>query len=230
MAAPTQTALVVDDDSDILLAAKMLLRSSFAEVRTTQAPETLPALMREFQPDVILLDMNFSRGATSGEEGFKALARIIEIDPQAVVIVITAHGGVGIAVEAMKRGATDFVSKPWANERMLATVERIEKTLMHDGLLHRYRTQSGVDGLAGAESPFLACSFWLVEQYASTGRRDEAAELMDRLCGLTNDVGMLAEEYDPIAGRQLGNTPQAFSHLALVRAADALTDTESKPR
>ena len=107
---------------------------------------------------------------------------------------------------------------------------RPQHVFMHDGLLHRYRTASGVDGLAGAESPFLACSFWLVEQYASTGRRDEAAELMDRLCGLTNDVGMLAEEYDPIAGRQLGNTPQAFSHLALVGAADALTDTESKPR
>lgn len=116
------------------------------------------------------------------------------------------------------------------DERMLATVARIEQTLMHDGLLHRYRTQSGVDGLAGGESPFLACSFWLVEQYASTGRRDEAAALMDRLCGLTNDVGMLAEEYDPVGGRQLGDTPQAFSHLALVRAADALAGSESTPR
>ncbi|GAA2883104.1 glycoside hydrolase family 15 protein [Microbacterium esteraromaticum] len=114
--------------------------------------------------------------------------------------------------------------------RMLATVARIEQTLMHDGLLHRYRTQSGVDGLTGEESPFLACSFWLVEQYASTGRREEASALMDRLCALTNDVGMLAEEYDPVNRRQLGNTPQAFSHLALVRAADALSGGESTPR
>jgi len=114
--------------------------------------------------------------------------------------------------------------------RMQATVARIEQTLMHDGLLHRYRTQSGVDGLAGGESPFLACSFWLVEQYATSGRRAEAHALMDRLCALTNDVGMLAEEYDPLARRQLGNTPQAFSHLALVRAADALADSERTPR
>lgn len=114
--------------------------------------------------------------------------------------------------------------------RMLATVERMEQTLMHHGLLLRYRTDTGVDGLAGGESPFLACSFWLVEQYAATGRHDEASELMSRLCALTNDVGMLSEEYDPVAGRQLGNTPQAFSHLALVRAADALTASELRTR
>lgn len=114
--------------------------------------------------------------------------------------------------------------------RMLATVERIEQTLMHDGLVLRYRTDTGVDGLAGDESPFLACSFWLVEQYAATGRRDDAEALMARLCSLTNDVGMLSEEYDPVAGRQLGNTPQAFSHLALVRAADALVSSGLRRR
>lgn len=114
--------------------------------------------------------------------------------------------------------------------RMLATVDRLEQTLMHDGLLHRYRTDTGVDGLAGGESPFLACSFWLVEQYAATDRRDEADALMQRLCALANDVGMLSEEYDPVAERQVGNTPQAFSHLALVRAADALNRTELRPR
>jgi GH15 family glucan-1,4-alpha-glucosidase len=116
------------------------------------------------------------------------------------------------------------------DRRMLATVERIEQTLMHDGLLHRYRTGTGVDGLGGGESPFLACSFWLVEQYAVTGREDEAHELMNRLCALANDVGMLSEEYDPEGRRQVGNTPQAFSHLALVRAADALTRTGHRPR
>lgn len=106
--------------------------------------------------------------------------------------------------------------------RMLATVARIEQTLMSDGLVRRYRTGTGVDGLSGSEGAFLACSFWLVEQYALTGRRADGHALMERLCGLANDVGMLSEEYDPVAGRQLGNTPQAFSHLALVRAADAL--------
>jgi GH15 family glucan-1,4-alpha-glucosidase len=108
--------------------------------------------------------------------------------------------------------------------RMLATVERMEQTLMPDGWLLRYRT-TGVDGLAGDEHPFLACSFWLVGQYAHSGRRDDAVALMRRLTAVANDVGLLSEEYDPRGKRQAGNTPQALSHLALVGAADALGAT-----
>ncbi|WP_194421727.1 glycoside hydrolase family 15 protein [Microbacterium abyssi] len=106
--------------------------------------------------------------------------------------------------------------------RMLRTVEQMERTLMRDGLLLRYRTSSGVDGLEGGEHPFLACSFWLVEQYAASGRADDGRALMERLVGFANDVGLLSEEYDVGGGRQAGNMPQAFSHLALVGAADAL--------
>ncbi len=106
--------------------------------------------------------------------------------------------------------------------RMLGTVAAIERDLLRDGLLMRYRTETGVDGLAGGEHPFLACSFWLVEQYARSGRLSDARTLMDRLVGLCNDVGLLSEEYAIHARRQAGNVPQAFSHLALVRAADAV--------
>ena len=106
--------------------------------------------------------------------------------------------------------------------RMLGTVAAIERDLLHNGLLMRYRTESGVDGLPAGENPFLACSFWLAEQYAGSGRVDEAVALMDRLCSFRNDVGMLSEQYDPVSERQAGNTPQAFSHLALVRTADAI--------
>jgi GH15 family glucan-1,4-alpha-glucosidase len=103
--------------------------------------------------------------------------------------------------------------------RMLGTIEAIEQDLMREGLLMRYRTQTGVDGLAGQEHPFLACSFWLVSAYAEAGRVRDAHALFDRRVGLTNDVGLLAEEYDPRGQRMVGNFPQAFSHLSLVQAA-----------
>jgi DNA-binding NtrC family response regulator len=115
-------AIVVDDDPDILLSARLLLRDLFDEVLTFEAPEPAVDTMAPDAPDVLLLDANFGRGATDAAEGFHWLAEILKRDPQAVVVMITAHGGVNIAVEAMKRGATDFVSKPWSNERLLATV------------------------------------------------------------------------------------------------------------
>lgn len=108
--------------------------------------------------------------------------------------------------------------------RMLGTVAAIEHDLLHDGLLMRYRVDdaqaNGIDDFPPGEHPFLACSFWLVEQYARSGRLDDARALMDRLVGLTNDVGLLSEEYDTTAARHVGNTPQALTHLAMVQAAD----------
>lgn len=107
--------------------------------------------------------------------------------------------------------------------RMLSTVAKIEEDLLDDaGFLHRYRTESGMDGLDGDEYPFLICSFWLVEQYAMSGREEEARTLMDRLVEVASPLGLLAEEYSPKHGRLAGNYPQAFSHLGLVRAADSL--------
>lgn len=110
--------------------------------------------------------------------------------------------------------------------RMLGTVAAIEEDLLHHGLLLRYRTEHGVDGLPPGENPFLACSFWLVQQYANTNRLDDARKLMDRLVSFVNDVGLLSEEYDVVGKRQAGNTPQAFSHLTLVQAADAIATAE----
>jgi GH15 family glucan-1,4-alpha-glucosidase len=112
--------------------------------------------------------------------------------------------------------------------RMLGTVAAIEEELLRDGLLLRYRTETDVDGLPPGEHPFLACSFWLVEQYALSGRVVEATMLMDRLVSFCTDVGLLSEEYDVTSKRQVGNTPQALSHLALVRAADAIASTLPK--
>lgn len=102
---------------------------------------------------------------------------------------------------------------------MLGTIKAIEEDLLRDGLLLRYRTETGVDGLAGDENPFLACSFWLVSAYAHAGRVADAEALLGRLVDLSNDLGLLAEEYDPRTGHAAGNFPQAFSHLTLVNAA-----------
>jgi len=113
--------LIVDDDEDILQAARLFLKQHAAEVHTEKSPNFLPALLKNESYDVIFLDMNFATGATSGTEGFFWLNKILEIDPFAVVVLITAFGDVGMAVKAIKEGATDFILKPWQNEQFLAT-------------------------------------------------------------------------------------------------------------
>ncbi|MCB2091267.1 MAG: sigma-54-dependent Fis family transcriptional regulator [Alphaproteobacteria bacterium] len=119
--------LIVDDDDDILVAGRLLLKRHFENVVTISEPSQIAATMKETEFDAILLDMNFGPGQSSGDEGFHWLAEILKIDPEAVVIMITAHGGVNIAVEAMKMGATDFVSKPWQNEKVVATLSAAVK-------------------------------------------------------------------------------------------------------
>jgi GH15 family glucan-1,4-alpha-glucosidase len=108
---------------------------------------------------------------------------------------------------------------PADDPRVLSTMDAIGRELMVDGLVHRYVTKESVDGLPPGEGAFLACSFWYVDNLCMQGRWDEAAEMLDRLVGLCNDVGLLAEEYDPAARRFLGNFPQAFSHVGLVNTA-----------
>ena len=111
---------------------------------------------------------------------------------------------------------------PANDPRMLGTVAAIERELLVDGFVLRYRTQAGADGLPPGEGAFLPCSFWLADIYVLQGRDAEARALFTRLLGLMNDVGLLSEEYDPKARRQVGNVPQAFSHLALIRTATTI--------
>ncbi len=108
---------------------------------------------------------------------------------------------------------------PISDERVRGTIEAIRRDLMSDGLVRRYDTDEGVDGLQGGEGAFLACTFWLADNLAMMGETDDARSVFERLLDLRNDVGLLAEEYDPRAQRQLGNFPQAFSHIALVNSA-----------
>ena len=111
---------------------------------------------------------------------------------------------------------------PPDDPRIVSTVDAIGRELTQDGLVLRYRTEEAGDGLKGSEGTFLVCSFWMVDALAMTGRRDKAEDLFERLLSMRNDLGLLAEEYDPVAKRQLGNFPQAFSHVGIVNSANNL--------
>src|SRR5580700_1228728 len=151
--------LVVDDNEDILQAARLLLKRHFTEIQTLSDPAKLVAQMRHGGFDVLLLDMNFRAGANDGAEGLARLAEVLAIDPQAVVVMVTAHSDVDLAVEAMKKGAADFVTKPWENERLLATLmaalnlrrsrqETTELRERNQGLAAATRQESGMIGSA----------------------------------------------------------------------------------
>ena len=118
----TGRILIVDDNEDLLRAARMFLKRHVNQVDIEKNPESIPSLLNNEQYDVILLDMNFTKDVSSGHEGFLWLENILDIDPSAVVVLITAYGDVQMAVKAIKEGATDFVLKPWENEKLLATI------------------------------------------------------------------------------------------------------------
>ncbi len=155
--------LVVDDDEDILQAARLFLKRHFAIVDTLRDPAPLAERVRESAFDVLLLDMNFAAGRDDGGEGLTQLGKVLAIDPQAVVVLITAHGALQLAVDAMKQGAADFITKPWQNERLLATllaaynlrrsrVEALELRTRNRGLAAATRTDAE---LIGTSAPML---------------------------------------------------------------------------
>ncbi|NIG52200.1 sigma-54 dependent transcriptional regulator [Chitinophaga sp. Cy-1792] len=115
--------LIIDDDADVLRAARLLLKRHFEQVDFEKNPQKIPYLVTNFDYDVILLDMNFTRDLNSGKEGFEWLDRILDIKPESTVVLFTAYGDVEMAVRAIKAGATDFVLKPWENDKLLATIQ-----------------------------------------------------------------------------------------------------------
>jgi GH15 family glucan-1,4-alpha-glucosidase len=119
---------------------------------------------------------------------------------------------------------------PADDPRVRGTVEAIERELLVDGLVRRYSSASGVDGLPPGEGTFLPCSFWLADNFALLGRQQDAEALFERLLSLSNEVGLLPEEYDPLARRMLGNFPQALTHVALVNTARLLSDSARRSR
>ena len=139
---------------------------------------------------------------------------------------VQSYGGEELDAALLLIPTTGFL--PADDPRVVRTVDAIERELTVDGLVMRYLTHESVDGLPPGEGVFLACSFWLADALWLQGRREAARALFDRLTGLANEVGLLAEEYDPVARRFLGNFPQAFSHVALINTALNLTE-ERKP-
>ncbi|MEM6526039.1 MAG: sigma 54-interacting transcriptional regulator, partial [Bacteroidota bacterium] len=117
--------LIIDDDEDVLITAKMILRSQFEQVQVESSPKQLENIIKLKTPDIVILDMNFKTGATSGNEGLFWLRRIRELDPQVHVIMNTAYGDIQLAVECMKEGAIDFLVKPWEKEKLLSTVRNV---------------------------------------------------------------------------------------------------------
>jgi GH15 family glucan-1,4-alpha-glucosidase len=133
------------------------------------------------------------------------------------------YGGTSLDASLLFIPLSGFL--PATDARVIGTIEAVERELLQDGLLLRFRPESDIDGLSGEEGVFLACSFWLAGVYQMMGRKEDARRMFDRAASTRNDLGLLAEEYDPKNQRQLGNFPQAFSHFALVNAAFALAES-----
>lgn len=237
--------VVIDDDDDILTASRLLLRRLFKHVATFRAPEEALAEIAVRAPDVVLLDANFARGATDAAEGLAWLDRLLAADPEMIVVMITAHAGVNVAVEAMKRGATDFVSKPWSNERLLASVRTAAALRRSRKVVRAPVPEPG----AGAASPLLGKSPAMARVHSliaraaptdanvlvlgenGTGKELVARELhrqslrADRVM-LTVDLGAVSE--DLIDSELFGHVKGAFTdaradRVGRIQAADGGT-------
>jgi DNA-binding NtrC family response regulator len=138
------TILIVDDEEDIRLSLRLYLKQFFTKVITEHNPNLIPRLMRQHKPDIILLDMNFRKGDTSGREGMRWLKKIIELNQEQTVIMVTAFGDVNVAVDALKAGAADFVEKPWRNERLLATIHSVFKLSQTNQKVNQLQNQQRV--------------------------------------------------------------------------------------
>ncbi len=168
--------LVVDDNEDILLAAKLLLKPVVSIVHTEKNPQNIPQLLKNDEYDVIFLDMNFTQDMTSGKEGFYWLNEILNIDPSAVVILITAYGDIEMAVKAVKEGATDFVLKPWQNEKFIATLSSALKLRESKIELENFKSKQKqlIDDISKSYNELLGISpsiqkvFQTIEKVAST--------------------------------------------------------------
>ena len=163
--------LIVDDNEDVLFALNLLLEPYVEKVKVTTQPSRIAHFMQTFEPDVILLDMNFRRDAISGEEGFDCLEKILKLDPEAVVLFMTAYADTEKAVRAIKAGATDFIPKPWEKEKLLATLSSAIK--LRESRREINALQARVEALSGQdkEVPLMIGQSKVMQEVFTTIRR-----------------------------------------------------------
>ena len=209
--------LIVDDNEDVLFALNLLLEPYTEKIKVATTPDRIEHFMTTFQPDLILLDMNFSRDAISGQEGFESLKQILQIDPQAIVIFMTAYADTDKAVRAIKAGATDFIPKPWEKEKLLATLTsgmRLRQSQREVNILKEQvealSGQSSPEGDIIGESPIMQEVFATINKLSST----DANILILGENGTGKDViARLLYRYSPRYGKpfvtiDLGSIPE----------------------
>lgn len=231
--------LIVDDNKDVLFALNLLLEPYAEKIKVITGPERLEHFMTTFQPDIVLLDMNFSRDVVSGQEGFDCLKLILRIDPQAVVIFMTAYSDTDKAVRAIKAGATDFIPKPWEKEKLLATLSsgmklrrsQCEVTLLKEQV-EALSDGNGTDERIIGESPAMRTVFDTVEKLSDT----DANILILGENGTGKDViARLLCRHSPRAGRpfvtiDLGSIPEQLFESELFGYEKAPLPMPAKPK
>lgn len=215
--------LVVDDDPDILVAAKLLLRRHFRHIDTTTMPEQIPKLFDAQKFDAVLLDMNFALGERTGEEGLKWLGEILKIDPYAAVILITGYSDVETAVDAIKRGACDFVAKPWQNERLIATVS---------SAVELYRSRNEAAALKGRNKELVASTEKSSDLVGSSPPMQRVFEMISRAAPTDANVLILGENgtgKEVVAReihRQSDRSKEVFVSIDLGAVSESLFESE----
>lgn len=214
------TILVIDDDPDIVRAATLLLERNGMRVLGAPDPDAAWVRLAEGPVDAILLDLNFARGRTSGEEGFRMLDRLIAADRNAVVVVVTGHSGIAVAVQAMRGGASDFVIKPWSNERLLATVERA--VALRQARLAAAPAPAGEEALLLlGEAPAIEAARGLIARVGPT----DAAVLLTGPAGSGKTLAaQMLHRASPRAERALMTLDAAVANLATIEARVAAAE------
>ncbi len=206
--------LIVDDDMDVLRAARLLLKRHFEQVDFERNPQKIPYLVSNFDYDVILLDMNFTRDLSSGKEGFEWLDRILDIKPESSVVLFTAYGDVEMAVRAIKAGAVDFVLKPWENEKLLATMQ---------AAFNKHRAASQKEKPAPADGQLITGNSAAMQQVMDTVNRVAATDANILVLG-ENGTGkdMLARHIHQLSLRD----KQPFVSVDLGAISETLFESE----